>query len=345
MNATTTHGQRRRIAFWLLICCAMVFVMVVLGGVTRLTHSGLSMVEWQPMTGILPPLNEAEWSAAFEKYQQYPEFQKLNSTMDVEDFKSIFWLEFIHRLWGRTIGVVFALPFLWFLFRGAIDRRLAPKLVMMFVLGGLQGLMGWYMVKSGLVDRPDVSQYRLTAHLALAFVVYGYMLWVALGLLFADDETRRCGPHGFAIAVTVMAAVTVLTGGLVAGIDAGFIYNTFPLMGGQLVPVGLFEMEPAAINAFENATMVQFNHRVLAIATALAAVALWLAGRRAGLGGRARLAANTMLTVVALQVALGIATLLSVVAVPLAAAHQAGAMVVFTAMLWLVFETGDRRAP
>jgi cytochrome c oxidase assembly protein subunit 15 len=263
----------------------------------------------------------------------------------VEDFKSIFWLEFIHRLWGRTIGVVFALPFLWFLFRGAIDRRLAPKLVMMFVLGGLQGLMGWYMVKSGLVDRPDVSQYRLTAHLALAFVVYGYMLWVALGLLFADDETRRCGPHGFAIAVTVMAAVTVLTGGLVAGIDAGFIYNTFPLMGGQLVPVGLFEMEPAAINAFENATMVQFNHRVLAIATALAAVALWLAGRRAGLGGRARLAANTMLTVVALQVALGIATLLSVVAVPLAAAHQAGAMVVFTAMLWLVFETGDRRAP
>ncbi|MFP6743837.1 MAG: COX15/CtaA family protein, partial [Alphaproteobacteria bacterium] len=149
MTATTSHDQRRQIAFWLLICCAMVFVMVVLGGVTRLTHSGLSMVEWQPVTGILPPLNDAEWQAAFERYQQYPEYQKLNRHMDVDGFKSIFWLEFIHRLWGHTIGVVFALPFLWFWWRGAIDRRLAPKLVFMFVLGGLQGLMGWYMVKSG----------------------------------------------------------------------------------------------------------------------------------------------------------------------------------------------------
>ncbi|MEE2980442.1 MAG: COX15/CtaA family protein, partial [Pseudomonadota bacterium] len=209
MTATTSHDQRHRIAFWLLICCAMVFVMVVLGGVTRLTHSGLSMVEWQPVTGILPPLTDAEWQAAFERYRQYPEYQKLNRHMDVDGFKSIFWLEFIHRLWGRTIGVVFALPFLWFWWRGAIDRRLAPKLVFMFVLGGLQGLMGWYMVKSGLVDRPDVSQYRLTAHLALAFLVYGYMLWVALGLLFAGGAAARRGPHGLAMVVTAMAALTV----------------------------------------------------------------------------------------------------------------------------------------
>jgi cytochrome c oxidase assembly protein subunit 15 len=202
--------------------------------------------------------------------------------------------------------------------------------------------MGWYMVMSGMVDRPDVSQYRLTAHLALAFVVYGYMLWVALGLLFTGDSERRRGPQGLAIGVTVMAAVTVLTGGLVAGIDAGFIYNTFPLMDGQLVPDGLFEMEPATINMFENATMVQFNHRVLAIATAVAAVVLWFAARRAGVEGRGRRAANAMITVVALQVILGIATLLTVVAVPLAAAHQAGAMVVFSALLWLVYETGDR---
>lgn len=342
MSATTTRAQNRLIAFWLLTCCAMVFVMVVLGGITRLTHSGLSMVEWQPVSGILPPLNEAEWRETFEKYQQYPEFQKLNSHMDVEDFKSIFWFEFIHRLWGRAIGLVFAVPFLWFLWRGAIDRRLAPKLVFMFILGGLQGLLGWYMVMSGMVDHPDVSQYRLTAHLALAFVVYGYMLWVALGLLFTGDSERRRGPRGLAIGVTVMAAVTVLTGGLVAGIDAGFIYNTFPLMGGQLVPDGLFEMEPATMNIFENATMVQFNHRVLAIATAVAAVVLWFSVRRAGLEGQARHAANAMITVVALQVALGIATLLTVVAVPLAAAHQAGAMVVFSTLLWLVYETADR---
>lgn len=345
MAPPAVHGQRRQIAFWLLVCCAMVFVMVVLGGVTRLTHSGLSMVEWQPMTGILPPLSEAEWQESFAKYQQYPEFQKINSDMDVDGFKSIFWLEFIHRLWGRAIGLVFAAPFLWFLLRGAIDRRLAPKLVAIFVLGGLQGLMGWYMVKSGLVDQPDVSQYRLTAHLALAFVVYGYMLLVALGLFFpgADPAARLSrGLRRLVVGLTALVAVTVLSGGLVAGIDAGFIYNTFPLMDGRLLPEGLFEMEPAVINLFENVAMVQFNHRLLAIATAVLTVVLWLAARRGG--GRVRNAAHAVLGTVALQVALGIATLLSVVAAPLAAAHQAGAMVVFTAMLWLFFETRGRVA-
>ncbi len=340
--AAQARDSRRAIACWLLVCCAMVFVMVVLGGVTRLTHSGLSMVEWRPLTGILPPLDEAEWRETFAKYQQYPEFQKLNRDMDLEDFKSIFWLEYLHRLWGRAIGVVFAAPFLWFLLRGAVDRWLAPKLIAMFVLGGLQGLMGWFMVKSGLFDRPDVSQYRLTAHLALAFLVYGYMLWVALGLLYREPAALRGSPpwlHRFAILLTVLASITVLSGGLVAGIDAGFAYNTFPLMDGRLVPGGLFEMTPLFINAFENATLVQFDHRVLAIATVLLGVVLWLAARRTALPARARLAVRATVLAVVLQFGLGVATLLTIVALPIAAAHQAGAMVVFSVLLWLVFES------
>ena len=298
------------------------------------------MVEWQPVTGILPPLNDAEWQAAFERYQQYPEYRKLNSTMDVDGFKSIFWLEFIHRLWGRTIGVVFALPFLWFWWRGAIDRRLAPKLVVMFVLGGLQGLMGWYMVKSGLVDRPDVSQYRLTAHLALAFLVYGYMLWVALGLLFAGDSRGRRGPHGLAMAVTALAAVTIMSGGLVAGIDAGFIYNTFPLMDGRLVPTACSRWR------------LWLSTRSRTPPWCSSTTGSWPSPppwRRPGCGWRPAATASRdapgwppipCSSWSPCRSPWGIATLLTVVAVPLAAAHQAGAMVVFTALLWLVYETG-----
>jgi len=193
----TTIGadDRRAVALWLLLCCAMIFAMVVLGGVTRLTHSGLSMVEWKPVTGFLPPMSESAWEDAFAKYRQYPEYREINAGMTLDEFKSIFWLEFIHRVWGRAIGVVFLLPFLYFLVRKRIDRWLAPRLALIFVLGALQGVMGWYMVKSGLVDRPDVSQYRLTAHLLAAFVIYGYILWVALALLH-PGETRAAGGQG-----------------------------------------------------------------------------------------------------------------------------------------------------
>ncbi|MGH8473272.1 MAG: COX15/CtaA family protein, partial [Gammaproteobacteria bacterium] len=206
--------------------------MVLLGGVTRLKHAGLSIVEWQPLTGILPPLSAPAWEDAFAQYQRYPEYQKLNRGMTLGEFKSIYWLEYLHRLWGRLIGIAFLVPCLYFTLRHRIGRALIPRLAMLFALGGLQGALGWYMVKSGLVDRPDVSQYRLSAHLGLAAFIYGYMLWVALGLLRPRTAAEGALPR-YCFAVLGLVFATLLSGGFVAGLDAGFAYNTFPLMQGQ----------------------------------------------------------------------------------------------------------------
>ncbi|MCP4329819.1 MAG: heme A synthase [Alphaproteobacteria bacterium] len=327
----------RAIAIWLLLCCAMIFAMVVIGGITRLTESGLSMVEWRPLIGWLPPLTEAAWHEVFVKYQASPQFEKVNAGMSLDDFQTIFWWEYIHRLWGRLIGVVFLLPFLWFLVRGYLDRALAPKLVIMFVLGGLQGLLGWYMVKSGLVDRPEVSQYRLAAHLGLAVVIYGYMLWVALGLL--TRPATSFGPsHRTAAVLPFLVFVTLVSGGFVAGLDAGLAYNTFPLMGDAVVPEAYFAMEPAIVNVFENIAAVQFNHRLLAIVTLAATLAYVCFAGIYGIEGRARALAAAIAIFACIQVGLGIATLLLFVPLPLAVAHQAGALVLFTLAVWLVVE-------
>jgi len=337
MVADDTAKNQRRIAYWLLVCCALVFAMVVLGGVTRLTGSGLSMVEWQPVYGILPPLSEAEWQDVFEKYQQTPEFQHVNYQFGVEEFKGIFWLEYWHRVLGRLIGLVFFLPLLYFGLRRQIPPGLAPHLLAMFVLGGLQGLMGWYMVKSGLVDNPHVSQYRLSAHLLLAVLVYAYMFWVALNLL--RPIAFNAASRGLRTASQLILALTVLTiasGGFVAGLKAGFTFNTFPLMAGQWVPDHLFSMQPWYINLFENVMTVQFSHRVLALSTLLAIVLLWLAACRTDLPASLRQGFHVLLAVALLQVVLGITTLLLHVPIALAALHQAGAMLVFTVLLYLV---------
>ena len=339
----TTQRRHRAIAFWLLVVAAMVFTMVVIGGVTRLTHSGLSMVDWKPVTGWLPPLTESEWRAAFQQYQQFPEYREVNAGMTLGEFKGIFWLEFIHRVWGRLIGVAFAVPLLVFLLKGWVDRRLAPKLVVMFVLGGLQGVLGWYMVKSGLVDRPDVSQYRLTAHLGAALLIYGYMLWVAFGLLAPDSRPTPRHLSRFAAALVALVFLTALSGGLVAGLDAGFAYNTFPLMDGELIPEHLFPLKPLYLNFFEDVTTVQFTHRLLATSTATLVVVFWFAAAKAPLEGRARLATHALLVAAATQVTLGITTLLLIVPVPLAAAHQAGAVVLLSAALWAAFEVRQPR--
>ncbi len=324
----------RTIAVWLLICCATIFCMVVLGGVTRLTGSGLSMVEWEPILGILPPLSEAQWQETFAKYQQYPEYRLKNVGMDVEGFKNIFWLEYFHRLLGRGIGMLFGLPFLYFLIRRQIDRPLVPKLALLFVLGGLQGLMGWYMVKSGMVDDPHVSQYRLTAHLLLAIVIYAYMFWLALDLLRGRNKVKVSnGWLTGAYTLTGLVLLTIGSGGFVAGLKAGFTYNTFPLMNGQWIPDGLLLMEPVWRNLFENITTVQFNHRLLAIGFALVTALFWWSCRRASSSSKVRFALDLLLGAVVLQVALGIATLLLVVPVPLAAAHQGGAVILLTAVL------------
>ena len=191
IDTINSDSQNRQVATWLFVCCGLVFAMVILGGVTRLTGSGLSMVDWKPIMGWLPPLNDAEWQRAFDMYKLSPEFLKVNSHMDVNAFKGIFWLEFLHRLLGRTIGIVFALPFIYFLAKGYVVRREWPKYLLMFVLGGLQGVLGWYMVKSGLIDNPHVSQYRLTAHLVAAVLIYAYMFWVGLSLLHAKSAEQH----------------------------------------------------------------------------------------------------------------------------------------------------------
>jgi cytochrome c oxidase assembly protein subunit 15 len=325
-----------RVATWLLICCALVFAMVVLGGVTRLTGSGLSMADWRPVTGMLPPLNDVDWQKNFELYQQTPEFQKINSHMQVNAFKSIFWLEFLHRLLGRMIGLVFFVPFVVFVYKGYIQRREWPKYALMFVLGGLQGVLGWYMVKSGLVDNPHVSQYRLTAHLVAAFLIYSYMFWVALSRLYPDSGNVRHAWFGKTLALTGLISLTIISGGFVAGLKAGKIYNTFPMMGDYWLPPGLLALEPFWRNLFDNMTTVQFDHRILAITTFVLVVAYWIGARAATLPGRAGRAANALLHTAILQVALGISTLLLAVPTFLAASHQAVAMLLFTVALYLL---------
>ena len=298
MNTNVSINSRTRdvtIAIWLIVILVMVFAMIVIGGVTRLTHSGLSMVEWHPITGWFPPLDESDWLDVFNKYKSSPEFQKINKGMDLNGFKSIFWLEYLHRLWGRIIGVVFLLPFIFFLAYGWVSRELAPKLTLMFFLGVLQAVLGWYMVKSGLVDRPDVSQYRLTAHFSLALIIIGSIEWIVLGLLFPKSNEDKETPLGlFSVIIFILAFFTALSGGFVAGTDAGFFYNTFPLMDGSFLPPDLYQLSPFYLNLFEDVTTIQFNHRLLAQTLFLIVIIFWWKAQSVELGTRGRLAVNLL---------------------------------------------------
>src|SRR5260221_2848496 len=327
-------AHNRAVAAWLLVCCAFVFAIVVVGGITRLTHSGLSIVEWQPIVGALPPLDEAGWQETFGKYKQTPQYRLVNPGMSLDGFKSIFWWEYIHRLLGRLIGAAFLLPLLWFALRGRIARALAWKFAAIFGLGALQGALGWYMVQSGLVDNPRVSQFRLTAHLGIAFLIYAAMLWIVFDLLFtrAGPVSRRLRRFAFALAALIF--VMVLSGGLVAGTRAGHAYNTFLLMNGRFVPQEIFALEPWYLNFSNNISTVQFDHRLIACPLAYLLPWCCLHVGSEVVPRRARLAADLLLGALALQIALGIATLLLAVPVPLAAAHQAGALLVFSAALF-----------
>jgi len=339
---TMDIDKRTRVACWLLACCAILFTLIVVGGITRLTRSGLSIVEWQPVIGVLPPLTEEAWHAMFEKYRATPEYLRVNKGMSLEGFKGIFWWEYAHRLLARILGLAFLLPFLLFLWRGWLDRRTAVRLAAILALGALQGAMGWYMVKSGLVDDPRVSHLRLTAHLGLAFAIFAAMLWVALGLLRpsgpGSGTPRVAGARRLAGALPFLAFAMVLTGGLVAGIRAGYAYNTFPLMNGHLVPPEILMIEPWYLNFFNNMATVQFNHRLIAWLLALLVPAVWMMCRSRAVPAGARAAASLLLALFALQVGLGIATLLLRVPIGLAATHQAGAVLVFATTLWLAHE-------
>jgi len=345
----------------------MIFVMVVIGGITRLTLSGLSITEWQPVTGIVPPLSHAAWAAEFEKYRQIPQYRLLNYGMSLDEFKTIYLWEYFHRLWGRLIGFAYALPLVYFVARRRLPCALMTPLAGILLLGAAQGALGWYMVTSGLADRVEVSQYRLVAHLVVALLIYAATLWIALGLLSgplqpvpgpyphppplagegviagaAGSLPRKrgrvrvgAGWRRAAELVLALVALTILAGGFVAGLGAGLTYNTFPLMDGSFVPSGYAQLQPFIRNWFENVAAVQFDHRLLAMSTAAAVLALWLAGWRASLPRPARLALHALLAAAALQFALGLSTLLLVVPIPLAAAHQAGAVLLLTAALVL----------
>jgi cytochrome c oxidase assembly protein subunit 15 len=341
--ATLSVGFRERaapraVAVWLFVCCALVFAMVVVGGVTRLTSSGLSIVEWQPIVGALPPLTDADWQQTFEKYQQTPQYRLVNQTMTLGGFKGIFWWEYLHRLLGRLIGVFFFVPLVWFVARRQIPPGYAWKLFGIFVLGGLQGAMGWYMVKSGLVDDPHVSQFRLTAHLALALAIFAAMLWVALTLVHPqrarlyDGAQRAVRSWGFV--VLALVCLMIVSGGFVAGIRAGSAYNTFPLMNGSVAPPEILVLDPWWRNFFWNIATVQFDHRAIGWLLAFTVPFFWWKLRTTDeMPSRARLGGHLLLMLLAMQIALGIATLLFVVPIPLAAAHQGGAVLVFAAAL------------
>jgi heme a synthase len=344
--------------------------MVVVGGITRLTVSGLSITEWEPLTGIVPPLGHAQWLAEFARYKEIPEYRLIHNGISLGEFKFIYFWEYAHRLLGRLIGLAFAAPLIWFWWRGRLLRRLRPALLGILLLGFGQGFLGWYMVESGLVHRVEVSQYRLVAHLALALTIYALILWTALGLVRPipalpppppfppprAGEGQGGGKAGegragalavgwrrAAEALIALVGLTIAAGGFVAGTRAGFTYNTFPLMDGQLVPAGYAQLHPFFRNWFENIAAIQFDHRLLALATAAAVLLVWACGLRAALPAAARVALWALLGVAVLQAALGISTLLLVVPTPLAALHQAGAVLLLTSAI--VFRHTLRPAP
>ncbi|KAG9448795.1 hypothetical protein H6P81_008760 [Aristolochia fimbriata] len=338
---------QKMVGIWLFGCAAWVFSMVILGGVTRLTRSGLSMTDWK-FTGSLPPLSEDDWLLEFEKYQQSPEYQRVNKGMKVEDFKFIYWMEYAHRMWGRGLGVAFTLPFAYFLAKGFITQQLGLRLSALFALGAGQGLIGWWMVKSGLEEpvseyvQPRVSPYRLATHLTSAFAIYSGLLWTGLSVVFPEPPSRSTNwIHGaakvrkLALPVSVLVGITAVSGAFVAGNDAGHAYNTFPKMGDTWIPDDVLSMEPLIRNFFENTSMVQLDHRILATSTLLSVVGLRWATRKLDIHPAVQAVIRTAMGMAALQVTLGISTLLSYVPVSLASAHQAGAMTLMTLMILL----------
>ncbi len=338
--STAPTVNERQLAAWLLVCCAVLFSLVVLGGVTRLTGSGLSITDWRPVTGVLPPLSEQAWQQEFDAYRASPEYQVVNRGMSLDDFKVIYGYEYAHRLLARTLGLVFAVPLLWFWVKGRIPARLRWPLLGLLGLGMLQGYMGWFMVKSGLVDVPRVSPYRLAMHLGIAFVIYAGMFWLALGLL-RPRVARATATLGAGLRpLLILLAVTITSGAFVAGLRAGYVYNTFPLMAGQWVPDGLLHLEPAWRNFFENTATVQFTHRVLALATMVLVAVLWFRAWRLPLSGTQRFAFHALAAATLMQVTLGIKTLLLYVPVGLGAAHQGGAVVLLSAVLFALHELG-----
>lgn len=342
MTAITTAKLKspvRGVRLWIASMCFLVFAMVVIGGITRLTRSGLSIVEWKPITGVIPPISEADWHEAFDAYRQFPEYQHVNHGMTLDEFKEIFFWEYLHRLIGRFAGLVLGVPLIVLALRRRLSKRLLKRLTIALALGGVQGLVGWYMVKSGLVNMPRVSHYRLATHLGLAFFMFAFLYWTFLDLKVrqALPKLTRPGFKHASIALTTLVAVQIIYGAFVAGMRAGYGFNTFPLMNGQIIPDGLLVLSPAWTNIVENPATVQFIHRMIAWTLALSIAVFWWQVRKADASAEVRRAVNILAAAVTLQFALGVATLVLVVPVPLAALHQVGAFGLLAASVYTTF--------
>ena len=339
-------SHRKQVVGWLVVCGILVFCMIIVGGATRLTHSGLSIVEWEPIVGTIPPLNDTDWNQVFDEYKGSPEYQLINFGMSLDEFKVIFWWEYFHRLLGRLIGFVFFVPFLFFLLTRRLNAGLTGRLLGIFALGGLQGGMGWYMVASGLVDEPNVSQYRLTAHLGIAFLIFGAITWTAMSVLY-PSKTNLSVPvrsmYKTSVAVSATLFLMVLSGGFVAGLQAGLIYNTFPLMGNSFIPPNLFALTPFWTNFFDNMTTVQFDHRIIAYILAIMIPIFWFKLRRRDVSNRTKTLSNLLLGLLALQIVLGVTTLIYHVPTVLGVAHQAIGSLLFITSLAVTQSIISRR--
>ena len=327
--------SNRAIAIWLFVMAFLVAMMVVIGGVTRLTGSGLSMVEWRPLIGTLPPLSQAEWMRVFTLYQASPEYNDINYGMSLAEFKLIFFWEYFHRLWGRMLGIAFALPLAYFAFRKMIPQGYKLPLLVLLFLGGMQGVIGWWMVKSGLVSDPTVSQYRLATHLGMALFIYGMLLWTGFNLFYG----KAMRPSGHMMGVVTIVAITIIAGAFVAGMDAGLLYNEYPLMGDGLVPIEYGE--EGLSDPFENPAAAQFHHRWIAVLAVIGVLTLW---RRANRIAHIRSRGITVGAIVLGQFTLGIITLLNGVPVWMGAAHQLGAVLLLGACLWCVHGLSQKSA-
>ncbi|WP_299368568.1 COX15/CtaA family protein [Winogradskyella sp.] len=328
--------DNKAVIYWLLTGCVLIFIMVIVGGITRLTHSGLSISNYKLISGVIPPMNEVEWNEAFDLYKQYPEYQKLNYGMSLEDFKDIYFWEWIHRVIGRFIGLVFIIPFVYFLIRKQLSKSTIKKAIILLIMGGFQGFLGWYMVKSGLVDRPDVSHYRLAAHLTTAFLTFAYTFWVALDLIFPNKKEIDKKLRNFIRIGLVVLVVQIIYGAFVAGLDAGWIHNHWPFMSeGKLIHETVYiEQSPTYLNFIEGKSGVQFVHRTLAYVVVILILAIWYKATRNDLTILQKKGVNSLLIIVGFQFLLGVLTLLLAVPVWLGVLHQVGAFILLSSMVF-----------
>ena len=326
--------DNKKVIYWLFIGCALIFIMVVVGGITRLTHSGLSMPDYKLISGTIPPINDQQWQEAFELYKQYPEYQKLNININLIEFKGIFFWEWLHRVIGRAIGLVFIIPFLYFIITRQLDKSTIKKTIILLILGGFQGFLGWYMVKSGLVDRPDVSHYRLAAHLTTAFVTFAFTLWVALDLIFPIKQTINKAYRNLIRISLIILFIQIIYGAFVAGLDAGFIHNYWPMMseGKFMHETVLIEKTPVYKNFIEGRSGVQFVHRILAFIVVISVVIIYLKGKKIAVSNHQLNGLNSLLVLVGLQSLLGVLTILLQVPLWLGIAHQIGAFLLLSSM-------------